>query len=68
MDAVTTQLEAAQTGAVQRTQRYVDTASLKVPENQAPPAAELAAPAASAVPVEPVKAPPRQGGSVHVVA
>ena len=66
MDSSTVQLEAAQLGLLQRTQKYQDAAALKLIESIQP--AGPAAPPPSVPPVEPVSATPRDGGTVHVVA
>jgi hypothetical protein len=69
MDAIAAQIEVAQLGLAQRAQKYLDTAALTLVESVARPAAQqLAAPAATAIPVEPVQAAPRDGTTVHVVA
>lgn len=66
MDSTTVQLEAAQLGLVQRAQKYQDAAALKLIESIAP--AGPAAPPSNVPPVEPVRAAPRDGGTIHVVA
>jgi len=66
MDSNTVQLEAAQLGLIQRTQKYQDAAALKLIESVTPQGPT--APPPSAPPVEPVRAAPRDGSTVHVVA
>lgn len=66
MNSTTVQLEAAQLGLLQRTQKYQDAAALKLIESIQP--AGPSAPPSNVPPVEPVSAVPRDGGSVHVVA
>jgi len=66
MNSTTVQLEAAQLGLLQRTQKYQDAAALKLIESIQP--ASPSAPPSNVPPVEPVSAAPRDGGSIHVVA
>lgn len=66
MDSNTVQLEAAQLGLLQRTQKYQDAAALKLIESIQP--GGPTSPPSSAPPVEPVSAVPRDGGTIHVVA
>jgi hypothetical protein len=66
MNSATVQLEAAQMGLIQRTQKYEDVAALKLVEAAASGA--QATQAAAVPPVEPVRAVPREGSTVHVVA
>lgn len=66
MDSTSVQLEAAQLGLVQRTQKYLDAAALKLIESIVPPGP--AAPPSNTPPVEPISAVPRDGTTVHVVA
>jgi len=71
MNAAAVQIEAAQLGLVQRTQKYMDAAALKLVESAAGGGAQRlqssdAAP--STPPVQPVSASPREGSSIHVVA
>ena len=68
MDAATVQIEAAQLGLVQRTQKYLDAAALKLIEGIGPAPGQPAVPPSNVPPVEPVAAPPRDGGTIHVVA
>jgi hypothetical protein len=72
MNAATVQIEAAQLGLVQRTQKYLDGAALKLIDGatgggaQQPQAS--AEPVSRTPPVQPVSATPREGSSIHVVA
>jgi hypothetical protein len=66
MNSTTVQLEAAQLGLLQRTQKYQDAAALKLIESLQP--AGPSAPPSNVPPVEPVSAAPRDGGRIHVVA
>lgn len=70
MNPVAVQIEAAQLGLVQRTQKYLDAAALQLVETatgsaQQPRPSE---PPPRTPPVEPVSAAPREGSSIHVVA
>jgi hypothetical protein len=66
MDSNTVQLEAAQLGLLQRTQKYQDAAALKLIESISP--SGPTAPPSNVPPVQPVSAAPRDGSTVHVVA
>ncbi len=78
MDSNGVQLEAAQVGMLQRAQKVQGEGSLKLIDSAAS-STSLAAvppgpgqlptpPGSTAPPVQPVSAPPRDGGSVHVIA
>lgn len=72
MNAAAVQIEAAQLGLVQRTQKYVDAAALKLVESAAGGGAQqlqsVDQPSARTPPVQPVSASPREGSTIHVVA
>ncbi len=68
MNAATLQIEVAQFGLLQRTQKYQDAAALKLIESVASAPETKVAPPPHAPPVEPVSASPREGSSLHVVA
>ena len=73
MNAAAMQTDTAQLGLVQRTQKYMDAAALKLVESStggANPSQPLktAEPPPRAPPVEPVSAAPREGSSIHVIA
>lgn len=62
-------VEAAQLGLVQRTQKYLDAAALKLVDSvTSSPSPQSPAPPSRMPPVEPTSAPPREGSSLHVVA
>jgi hypothetical protein len=71
MNAAAVQIEAAQLGLVQRTQKYMDAAALKLVDSATGGGAQKlqssdATP--NVPPVQPVSASPREGSSIHVVA
>lgn len=71
MNAAAIQIEAAQLGLVQRTQKYLDAAALKLVETATSGGQALQAPSEPpprTPPVQPVSAAPREGSSVHVIA
>jgi hypothetical protein len=70
MNSATVQLEAAQVGLLQRTQKYEDTAALKLVESATSGSGQghQAAPPPGVPPVQPVSAAPREGSTVHVIA
>jgi hypothetical protein len=71
MNAAAVQIEAAQLGLVQRTQKYLDAAALQLVESSTGGGAQqlkAAEPPSRTPPVQPVSAAPREGSSVHVVA
>ena len=70
MNSATVQLEAAQVGLLQRTQKYEDAAALKLVETATNGAGQpqAAAPPPGVPPVQPISAAPREGSTVHVIA
>ena len=70
MNAVGAQIEIAQAGLVQRTQKYLDAAALKLVESVTSQdgSSIQVAPRGNAPPVQPVLAAPREGATLHVVA
>lgn len=72
MNAAAVQIEAAQLGLVQRTQKYLDAAALQLVESAVGGGAQQlqaqAEPVSRIPPVQPVSAAPREGSSIHVVA
>jgi hypothetical protein len=70
MNSATVQLEAAQVGLLQRTQKYEDAAALKLVESSTGGAGQehAAAPPPRVPPIQPVSAAPREGSTVHVIA
>ncbi len=68
MNSTAVQMEAAQLGLVQRTQKYEDAAALKLVEGATSQQPQSPAPPPRTPPVEPVAASPRDGTSVHVIA
>ncbi len=72
MNAAAVQIEAAQLGLVQRTQKYLDGAALQLVESAtaAPQGGQApsAAPPPRTPPVQPISAAPREGSSIHVIA
>jgi hypothetical protein len=62
-------VETTQAGLLQRTQKYVDTAALKLVESTMAESHESTTPPnANIPPVEPVSAQPKNGATVHVIA
>jgi len=72
MNAAAVQIEAAQLGLVQRTQKYMDAAALKLVESASGGGAQqlqvAEQPVSRTPPVQPVSASPREGSTIHVVA
>ena len=72
MNAAAIQIEASQLGLVQRTQKYMDAAALKLVESATGGGAQQlqasAEPQTRVPPVQPVSASPREGSTIHVVA
>lgn len=67
MNSAAVQIEAAQLGLVQRTQKYQDAAALRLIED-ASAGQQAYAPQPRTPPVQPVSAAPREGSTLHVVA
>jgi hypothetical protein len=68
MNSAAVQMEAAQLGLVQRTQKYEDAAALKLVEGATSQQLQSPAPPPRTPPVQPVSASPRDGTNVHVIA
>lgn len=71
MNTAAVQMEAAQLGLVQRTQKYQDAAALRLIEESGSSAqgqVQSSAPPPRTPPVEPVSAAPREGSTTHVIA
>lgn len=70
MNSAAIQLEAAQTGLIQRTQKYEDAAALRLVESSSQGAGQqyATAPPPRFPPVEPISVAPREGSTVHVIA
>jgi len=70
MHSATLQLEAAQAGLIQRTQKYEDAAALRLVESSTsgPGQERGAAPPPGVPPIQPISAAPREGSTVHVIA
>jgi hypothetical protein len=69
MNSAAVQMEAAQLGLVQRTQKYEDAAALRLVEGAT--SQQLKAPSEPpprSPPVEPVAAAPREGSNLHIIA
>jgi len=68
MNSAAVQIEAAQAGLIQRTQKYEDAAALKLVDGATSVPLQSSAPPPRTPPVQPVAAAPREGSSVHVIA
>ena len=71
MNSTAVQIEAAQYGLVQRTQKYLDAAALRLVESGSGGGEHKLQASDAPVrspPVQPVSAAPREGSSIHVVA
>lgn len=68
MNSAAVQIEAAQLGLVQRTQKYQDAAALRLIEDASAGHQQAYAPQPRTPPVQPVSAAPREGSTLHVVA
>jgi hypothetical protein len=71
MNAAAVQVEAAQLGLLQRTQKYLDAAALRLVDSATGGGAQqlqASEPPSSTPPVQPVAASPREGSTIHVVA
>jgi hypothetical protein len=69
MNSATVQMEAAQLGLLQRTQKYEDAAALRLVETATSEGGQhQAAPPPTVPPVQPVSAAPREGSTIHVIA
>jgi hypothetical protein len=69
MNSATVQMEAAQFGLLQRTQKYEDAAALRLVETATSEGGQhQAAPPPTVPPVQPISAAPREGSTIHVIA
>jgi hypothetical protein len=71
MHSAAVQMEAAQLGLVQRTQKYQDAAALRLIDDSGAAGqgqVQSVAPPPRSPPIEPVSASPREGSTTHVIA